>query len=101
MFDNGLEKSRVLELNPLTFQIAWQYDGDGLGRPFYSSWGGSNQRLPNGNTLITETATGYGFEVTPDGEIVWQFANPEVDKEGKRTNLWRMTRFAKSELGFL
>ena len=34
------------------------------------------QRLPNRNTLITETDTGRAFEVTPEGEIVWQFLNP-------------------------
>ena len=34
------------------------------------------QRLPNGNTLITESHCGRLFEVTRDGEIVWEFINP-------------------------
>ncbi len=34
------------------------------------------QRLPNGNTLITESSGGRIFEVTRDGEIVWEFFNP-------------------------
>ncbi|HHX77017.1 MAG TPA: hypothetical protein GX697_01515, partial [Firmicutes bacterium] len=36
----------------------------------------SADRLPNGNTLITETIRGRVIEVTPDREIVWEFLNP-------------------------
>jgi len=35
-----------------------------------------NQRLPNGNTLITESTQGRIFEVTPENEIVWEYYNP-------------------------
>ena len=34
------------------------------------------QRLPNGNTLITEGAGGRIFEVTNDRQIVWEYMNP-------------------------
>ena len=34
------------------------------------------QRLPNGNTLITEGSDGRIIEVTPDHEIVWEYINP-------------------------
>ena len=34
------------------------------------------QRLPNGNTHITESATSWRFEITPDGEVVWEFVLP-------------------------
>lgn len=43
--------SRVLEFNPITIEIVWQY-GDGSGENFYSQLISSAQRLPNGNTLI-------------------------------------------------
>jgi hypothetical protein len=33
------------------------------------------QRLPNGNTLINEASFGRFFEVTRDGEIVWEYVN--------------------------
>ena len=33
------------------------------------------QRLPNGNTLICNCVTGIFYEVTPEKEIVWQYAN--------------------------
>jgi hypothetical protein len=37
---------------------------------------GNAQRLPNGNTLINEASFGRVFEVTPQGEAVWEFVNP-------------------------
>jgi len=96
LFDNGTEESRVLELDVPTGTVTWHYQAD----DFFSEWGGSNQRLDNGNTLITNTATGYVHEVTPEGEIVWSFANPEFDEEG-RFNIWRMTRFSSDQVDFL
>lgn len=43
---------------------------------FYSSILSSAQRLPNGNTLICEGASGHFFEITPTEEIVWEYYNP-------------------------
>ena len=37
---------------------------------------GSCQRLPNGNTLITESENGRALEVTRDKRVVWEFYNP-------------------------
>lgn len=67
--------SEILELEPLTGEVAWSYKGE---RPFefYSHIAGTCQRLANGNTLITESVTGRAFEVTPAKEIVWEFFNP-------------------------
>jgi hypothetical protein len=31
--------------------------------------------LANGNTLITESDNGRAFEVTDDGQVVWEFHN--------------------------
>ena len=50
----------------------------------YSATCGTAQRLANGNTLITESDSGRAFEVTREGEIVWEFWNPErVTVEGQ------------------
>ncbi len=71
--------SRVLEINPQTRQIVWQYTGADSGRPvwsFFSSFVSNAQRLPNGNTLIDEGMTGRVFQITPDGTIVWEYVNP-------------------------
>jgi outer membrane protein assembly factor BamB len=67
--------SRVVEFVPSTLEIVWEYHGaDPL--DFYSKECGSNQRLLNGDTLITETDGGRAFEVTPAGKIVWEYVNP-------------------------
>jgi hypothetical protein len=43
---------------------------------FYSPFVSGAQRMKNGHTFITEGATGRLFEVTPAGEIVWEYFNP-------------------------
>jgi hypothetical protein len=98
VFNNGVERSEVLELDPLTFQVAWRYAPE---EGFFTETRGSNQRLANGNTLITESDKGYVLEVTPDKRVVWKFANPDVDEEGIRSAIWRMQRFSPDELPFL
>jgi hypothetical protein len=99
LFDNGLKRSRVIEIEVPSGRIVWTYEN---GDDFFSDWGGSVQRLANGNTLITETATGYAIEVTRDGELAWQFANPIVNQQdGARLNIWRMTRLSTSDVPFL
>jgi hypothetical protein len=65
--------SRVLEINPVTFELVWSYQAPGK---FYASNISSAQRLPNGNTLITEGPDGRLFEVTHDGVIVWEYIYP-------------------------
>lgn len=71
--NNG--KSRILEFHPFTREILWEYKGE-AGKPFYTMGCGSCLRLPNGNTLITETDFGRAFEASPAKEIVWEFINP-------------------------
>ena len=77
VFDNSGNKgkSRVIEINPLTHEVVWKYTGE-EGQPLNSETSGSCSRLPNGNTLITESNRGRAIEVTPDKEIVWEYQNP-------------------------
>jgi hypothetical protein len=76
----GLQpRSRVLEINPISQQIVWQYTGADSGAPswtFYSSFISSARRLPNGNTLIDEGTSGRLFQVTASGAIVWEYVSP-------------------------
>ena len=60
----------------------------------FFSWNVSGaQRLPNGNTLITEGAPGRAFEVTVDGEIVWEYINPFFyESDDTRHNIYRAFR---------
>jgi hypothetical protein len=53
----------------------WSYSAPNK-KDFFSWFISGAQRLPNGNTLINSGAVGIVFEVAPDGETVWKFANP-------------------------
>ena len=84
LFDNGIASgkgdlslkgaghSRVLEFNPIDFSLVWEYTDDRLFSPNMSS----AQRLPNGNTFITEGLSGTLLEVTADKELVWEAHGP-------------------------
>jgi hypothetical protein len=79
LFDNrgAGSHSRVLEFDPARpDDVVWSYVGSEE-HPFSSPTCGAAQRLPNGNTLISESDRGRAFEVTPAGETVWEFVNPE------------------------
>jgi predicted Rdx family selenoprotein len=67
--------SKIYEIDPRKDEIVWTY----ATRPaweFFSGFISSAQRLPNGNTLICEGATGRLFEVTLEGEVVWEYVVP-------------------------
>jgi hypothetical protein len=70
------------------------------------------QRLPNGNTLITEGAFGRIFEVTAAGETVWEYVVPyfapwQVPGElasvahGEQNAIIRALRYAREEISLL
>jgi hypothetical protein len=91
--------SRVLEFDPTTLKIVWQYTPIEAGfiKPvdanrFYSPFISSAQRLPNGNTLITEGSGGRIFEVTADYEIVWEYISPYWGKLMKINMVYRAYR---------
>ncbi|MFC1991686.1 DUF1566 domain-containing protein [Chloroflexota bacterium] len=71
--------SRVLEFNPVTLEIVWQYGSESGEDQFFSRNISSAQRLPNGNTLITDGTNGRIIEVTPGKEKVWEFNAPASD----------------------
>lgn len=80
LFDNGAHgrgngASRVIEIDPESNEIAWQYAGSPP-PSFYSFNISSAERLPNGNTLICEGAAGRIFEVTAQKDIIWEYINP-------------------------
>ena len=81
VFDNGCHRrglpsfSQVLEIDPDTGEIAWSYRPEVV-LAFFSFMVSGADRLPNGNTLVTEGATGRLFEVTPAGETVWEYVSP-------------------------
>jgi Arylsulfotransferase (ASST) len=91
LFDNGglagypiavRGYSRVIEFNPVTLEKVWEYEDQsgsifipyGEDRMFFSYFISGAQRLPNGNTLITEGSVGRLIEVTPRNEVVWEYS---------------------------
>ncbi len=86
-FNNATRSySRVVEINPVTLKVEWAFNDENLHfqgpekRSFqdllFSEYCSSADRLPNGNTMITEAVRGRVIEVTPEREIVWEFYNP-------------------------
>jgi hypothetical protein len=109
IFDNGPHRldesfpfSRVIEVNPATKEIVWKYQEP---RPFnfYSPRISNAQRLPNGNTLVNEGVFGRFFEVTPAGDIVWEFVNPHFGPESQpaksqQNGVFRVYRYSEEEI---
>ena len=98
MDEGPLCGSRVIELDPATNEIQWEYMGSP--RTTFFSWFISGvQRLPSGNTLICEGVCGRLFEVTPAGDIVWNYVSPfiadEFPYEGGKF-IFRVYRYAAS-----
>ena len=60
---------------------------------FYSGYISSAQRLPNGNTLITEGADGRLLEVTPEHELVWEYMSPYFAAKGDTNHIYRSYRY--------
>ncbi len=77
LFDNrGFHGfSRVVEVDPAGGDLVPVWAGDPPSA-FFSEQAGSCQRLANGDTLITESERARAFEVTPEGEVVWEFRSP-------------------------
>ena len=82
--------SQVLEIEPASGEIVWRYRTDPA-TDFWSPVGSGALRLENGNTLICAmnwSEPGRLFEVTPEGEIVWEYWNPDGD------SCYRTARYA-------
>ena len=106
IFDNGLHRlddplpfSRVIEINPATNEIVWTYQDRPVSN-FFSPRMGNAQRLPNGNTLINEASFGRFFEVTRDGEIVWEYVNPFFGgpPHAETNEVFRALRYSGEEI---
>lgn len=82
LFDNGGPPSRglagfseILEIDPASGRVVWSWRAS-RAFEFRSMIAGTCQRLPGGNTLITESTQGRAFQVDPSGEIVWEYRSP-------------------------
>ena len=91
--------SRVLEFDPVTLEIVWQHTPAEAGfmhptdsNRYYSPFISSAQRLPNGNTLITEGSGGRIFEVTAGHDLVWEYISPYWGKSFNQNMVYRAYR---------
>ena len=98
VYDNQSQETftRVVEVEPTSGDIVWDYRADPP-ESFRSPFQGSNQRLANGNTLICDSEIGRAFEVTADGDVVWEWFNPDLE-DGKRRSIYRVTRMDESRV---
>jgi hypothetical protein len=97
--------SRLIEINPKTKEIVWQYMHEPhifkeTSKFFSRSWG-SVQRLPNGNTFSLDCHKGRLFEVTPGGEIVWEYISPFAWGRGTKvvdSGIYRAYRYSYKDV---
>ena len=99
IFDNGmhrlgLPRSRVVEVSRTDNRVVWEYTGEPP-EQFFSAHVSSAERLPGGNVLICEGASGRVFEVTRRGAVVWEWVNPFANRVGGRlpTLIFRAHRY--------
>lgn len=99
--DARRDYSRVIEIDPIKLKIVWEYSANKAGfrdkYKFYSDYISSAQRLPNGNTLITEGSLGRIFEVTAGSkkekpETVWEYISPYYNMEENYNMVYRAYR---------
>jgi len=104
IYDNGNLRgpargySRIVELEPLSGEVVWQYVADPPDA-FYSPSRGSAERLPNGNHLIAESDSGRLFEVAPDGTVVWELRNDMKRADGRPDPIYRVKAYPPNALG--
>lgn len=115
VFDNGFARlpnpfpsygSRAAEINPRENKVVWSFDG-GAGVidkvRFFAPIVGGAQRLPNGNTFITDGPKGHMFEVTDKGKVVWDMISPYMTKmTGAFPNnfLFKTRKIGENEIKF-
>ena len=77
--------SRLLEIDPVKRQIVWEYTGSDSDAPewsFFSAFISDVRRLPNHNLFVDEGMNGRFFQITPAGEIVWEYVSPYFGPQG-------------------
>ncbi|GAA1942280.1 aryl-sulfate sulfotransferase [Kitasatospora viridis] len=117
VFDNGVFRpghdvpySRVIEIERPGGEVVWEYQ-DPARESFFAPFMGSAQRLPNGNTLVTDSPAGRLFEVTADGYLCWEYVVPYFGAYTERevrtlfpaepNALFRAYRYAPEEIPWL
>jgi hypothetical protein len=84
MFDNHFVDNKDKDLSKVSSRILSYSLKDGSthvlfegtpAHPFYSRTMGKHERLANGDLLMADTLNGRVLEVTPQGDVVWEYFN--------------------------
>ncbi len=83
VYDNRMfaEHSRIVTIDPASFVVETIVDG--APHDFFSNIRGKSQMLPNGSVLLVSSQQGRVIEVTPAGEIAFDFLNHMPDGEAQ------------------
>ncbi|MDA7867344.1 aryl-sulfate sulfotransferase, partial [Verrucomicrobia bacterium] len=80
----------------------WKYEAPDK-TSFHSSYISGAQRLLNGNTFICSGAKGRFMEVTPEGEIVWEYwdpySNPDKEESNNEYSVFRAAKLLPNHPG--
>jgi hypothetical protein len=76
----GYRRSLVQAIDPISGEVEWEYGS----RFFFSSVAGTVQKLPGANFFIASSHGGRAFEITPEGEIVWEWVPPHLPMRPER-----------------
>ena len=93
----GNAHSAIWEIDPASNEVVWKYEKYQNSLLFFSPHISGCQRLASGNTLICEGGKGCIFEVTPDGDVVWEYVSPFWRKHpasGEINWMFRAKRYA-------
>ena len=108
-YDNGSDErgySRVIKYRideeAMTAEVIFEFDGSKIGRQWFTPFWGDVDNMDNGNIVVTagnfeNQEESRIFEITPDGEIVWEIVLVQPQQEDMMISLYNSCKF-KSEL---
>ena len=80
VFNNNMHQkvSSIVKIDPKTYQHEVIFDG--VKEKFYTWMRGKHEILDNGHIVVSSPQQGRVFEVTPEGEVVFEFVNRYDDQ---------------------
>ncbi|WP_055531172.1 arylsulfotransferase family protein [Streptomyces graminilatus] len=95
VFDNGQAhgRSRILEIDPSTDQVVWQYTANPP-HSLFSAMAGGCEELPGGTILVSDAQGGRGIELTREGRTIWAVRISTVKSLTARTSRAEFYRMA-------
>ncbi|WP_227357079.1 aryl-sulfate sulfotransferase [Haladaptatus salinisoli] len=76
------ENHRIVEYDVASGERVWEYGGDDI-----LLWPRDADRLPNGNTLITDSLHNRVLEIDENGDIVWEYSGVDLPYAADRLSV--------------